>query len=77
MELLDLAQNYFGDTRGGSLAGPIGGFLVAALAVGTILLIRNMNARIRRLPASFDPPDPPEESGRAGAPDADRERRFQ
>lgn len=82
MELLDLAQNYFGDTRGGSLAGPIGGFLVAALAVGTILLIRNMNARIRRLPASFDPPDaasfdPPDrsdESGRPGAAGADRER---
>lgn len=66
MELLDLAQNYFGDTRGSSLAGPIGAFLVAALAVGTILLIRNMNARIRRLPASFDPPDEPDESGRPG-----------
>jgi hypothetical protein len=63
VELLDLAQNYFGDTRASSLAGPIGGFLIAALAVGTILLIRNMNARIRRLPASFDPPDGPDGSG--------------
>lgn len=71
MELLDLAQNYFGNTRGSSLAGPIGGFLVAALAVGTILLIRNMNARIRRLPASFDSsagesPDEPGEPGESG-----------
>lgn len=74
VELLDLAQNYFGDTRGGSLAGPIGGFLVAALAVGTILLIRNMNARIRRLPASFDPPDAPDEAARQDTAGPDRER---
>lgn len=51
MELV--AQNYFGDTRSGSLAGPLGGFIVAALAVVTVLLIRNMNARLRRLPERF------------------------
>lgn len=62
VELVDqLAQNYFGDTRSGSLAGPIGGFLIAVLAVTTVLLIRNMNARIRRLPDRFsDPPDDPQ-----------------
>ena len=58
MELAELAQNYFGDTRSGSLAGPIGAFIIAALAVTTVLLIRNMNARIRRLPDRF--PEPPD-----------------
>ncbi|HLU33434.1 MAG TPA: hypothetical protein VKZ74_05365 [Natronosporangium sp.] len=62
MELLDLAQNYFGDTRSGSLAGPLGGFLVAVLLVFTVLLIRNMNARIRRLPERF----PASEAGEPG-----------
>lgn len=68
MELAELAQNYFGDTRSGSLAGPIGAFIIAALAVTTVLLIRNMTARIRRLPERFpnqpddraEPSDPPE-----------------
>ena len=68
MELAELAQNYFGNTRSGSLAGPIGAFIIAALVVVTVLLIRNMNARIRRLPDRFpdppdtrsDPTDPPE-----------------
>jgi hypothetical protein len=58
VELAELAQNYFGDTRSGSLAGPIGAFIIAALAVTTVLLIRNMNARIRRLPDRF--PEPPD-----------------
>jgi len=57
VELAELAQNYFGDTRSGSLAGPVAGFIIATLAVVTILLIRNMNARLRRLPERF--PDPP------------------
>jgi hypothetical protein len=57
VELAELAQNYFGDTRSGSLAGPVAGFIIAALAVVTILLIRNMNARLRRLPERF--PDQP------------------
>jgi hypothetical protein len=57
VELAELAQNYFGDTRSGSLAGPVAGFIIALLAVVTILLIRNMNARLRRLPERF--PDPP------------------
>lgn len=57
-ELIEFAQNNFGNTRSGSLAGPIGGFLIAALVVTTILLIRNMNARLRRLPERFPPPRP-------------------
>lgn len=64
---MELAQNYFGNTRSGSLAGPVGGFLIAALAVGTVLLIRNMNRRIRRLPERFP--------GQAPVPDpTDRDR---
>ena len=48
-----LAQNNFGDTRTGGLAGPMGLFLILLLATATILLIRNMNARLRRLPDRF------------------------
>lgn len=49
--------NNFGDTRSGSLAGPIGLFFIVLLAVATVLLIRNMNARLRRLPERFPDPD--------------------
>ncbi|GAA2612580.1 hypothetical protein GCM10010399_49360 [Dactylosporangium fulvum] len=48
-----LAENNFGDTRSGGLAGPMGLFIIILLAVATVLLIRNMTARIRRLPAEF------------------------
>ncbi|KOX09087.1 hypothetical protein ACWD6L_17180 [Micromonospora profundi] len=48
-----LAENNFGDTRTGGLAGPMGLFLILLLATATILLIRNMNARLRRLPDRF------------------------
>ena len=45
--------NNFGDTRGGALAGPMGLFVIIVLAIATVLLIRNMNKRLRRLPSSF------------------------
>ncbi len=49
-----LAQdNYFGDTRSGGLAGPTGLVIILLLAVGTVLLIWNMNSRLRRLPERF------------------------
>jgi hypothetical protein len=48
-----LAANNFGDTRSGGLAGPMGLFIISLLAIGTILLIRNMNKRLRRLPDHF------------------------
>jgi hypothetical protein len=51
-----LAENNFGDTRSGGLAGPTGLVIVLLLVVGTVLLIRTMNARLRRLPSSFEPP---------------------
>ena len=51
-----LAVNNFGDTRSGGLAGPMGLFLILILVIATVLLIRNMNSRLRRLPDKF--PDP-------------------
>lgn len=48
-----IAVNNFGDTRSGGLAGPMGLFLIVLMCVATVLLIRNMNKRIRRLPDSF------------------------
>jgi hypothetical protein len=52
-----LAVNNFGDTRSGGLAGPMGLFIIVLLGIGTVLLIRNMNARLRRLPDEFPDPD--------------------
>jgi hypothetical protein len=54
-----LAENNFGDTRTGGLAGPMGLFLIVLLATATVLLIRNMNARLRRLPERFPDQQPP------------------
>lgn len=51
-----LAVNNFGDTRSGGLAGPMGLFIIVLLSIATVLLIRNMNKRLRRLPDSFDDP---------------------
>jgi hypothetical protein len=48
-----LAENNFGDTRSGGLAGPMGLFIIVLLGIGTVLLIRNMNTRLRRLPGRF------------------------
>jgi hypothetical protein len=52
-----LAVNNFGDTRSGGLAGPMGLFIIVLLAIATVLLIRNMNSRLRRLPDKFPDPD--------------------
>ncbi|WP_430783273.1 hypothetical protein [Actinoplanes sp. G11-F43] len=49
-----IAVNNFGDTRSGGLAGPMGLFLIILMCIATVLLIRNMNKRIRRLPDSFE-----------------------
>ncbi len=62
-----LAQNIFGDTRQGSLAGPLGLLILVLLCIGTVLLIRNMNARIRRLPDRF--PDQDRDDKRTGPAD--------
>ncbi|WP_229399702.1 hypothetical protein [Micromonospora okii] len=62
-----LAENNFGDTRTGGLAGPMGLFLILVLGTATALLIRNMNTRLRRLPDRFPAAGDPAEVGRADA----------
>lgn len=56
MTLLDvLADNNFGDTRtGDGPAGPMSLLLVVLLGIATVLLIRNMSKRLKRLPESFE-----------------------
>jgi len=67
-----LAVNNFGDTRSGGLAGPMGLFIIVLLCIATVLLIRNMNKRLRRLPDSFEQRETAaRESGVAGL-DADQ-----
>jgi len=44
----------------GGAAGPLGLLIVLLIGVSLVLLIRNMNGRLRRLPRSFDPDAPPE-----------------
>lgn len=62
-----LADNNFGDTRSGGLAGPMGLLLIIILATVTVLLIRNMTKRIKRLPSSFDASADLPEAGPTGA----------
>jgi len=57
------AQNNFGDTRSGGLAGPMGLLIIVLMAIATVLLIRNMNARLRRLPDRFPDQDGDEAPG--------------
>ena len=49
-------------------AGPLGLLIVLLIGVALVLLIRNMNGRLRRLPPSFDEeppkPDEPDDSPR-------------
>jgi hypothetical protein len=66
MSVLDvLAENNFGDTRSGGLAGPMGLLIIVLLGIATVFLIRNMTARIRRLPAEFPDPDAEKNKDRA------------
>jgi hypothetical protein len=58
-----VAVNNFGDTREGGLAGPMGLFIIVLMSIATVLLIRNMNKRLRRLPDSFDKVDDPKRAG--------------
>jgi len=63
-----LAVNNFGDTREGALMGPMGLFIIVLMVIATVLLIRNMNARLRRLPDRF-----PDQEADEAAPDDPRE----
>jgi hypothetical protein len=67
-----LAENNFGDTRSGSLAGPTGLVIILLLGIGTVLLIRNMNSRLKRLPERFEEPPahPPANSPATNSPAA-------
>ena len=71
-----LAGNSFGDTESGGLAGPLGLLIIVLMAIATVLLIRNMNSRLRRLPDRFPQPGPPaagpDKSGEPG-PEGKRE----
>ena len=48
-------------------AGPLGLLVVVLMIIATVLLIRNMNARLRRLPREF--PDRQQDAGRPSPPD--------
>ena len=37
-------------------AGPLGLLVVLLMVIATVLLIRNMNSRLKRLPREFTPP---------------------
>jgi hypothetical protein len=63
-----IAENNFGDTRSGGLAGPTGLVIILLLVIGTVLLIRNMNSRLRRLPERFENQDQFEPRSRADSP---------
>lgn len=52
-----LATNNFGDDLSGGLAGPVALLIVVLLGIATVLLWRNMNSRLRRLPSSFEGAD--------------------
>jgi hypothetical protein len=67
-----LAVNNFGDTRSGGLAGPMGLFIIVLLSIATVLLIRNMNKRLRRLPDSFEKPGSAEYEAEMAQRRADR-----
>lgn len=54
-------------------ASPVGLVVVLLLLIATVVLIRSMSRRIRRLPASFDSDEPDaatSESAADGAPDS-------
>ena len=48
-------------------AGPLGLLVVVLMILATVLLIRNMNARLRRLPREF--PDQPQDEEPPPSPD--------
>ena len=41
-------------------AGPLGLLVVVLMSIATVLLIRNMNTRIKGLPKEFPPPESPD-----------------
>ena len=52
-------------------AGPLGLLVVVLMILATVLLIRNMNARLRRLPREFPEhrPEHQQDEGQPSSPD--------
>ncbi len=48
-------------------ASPVGLVVILLLGLATILLVRSMTKRIKRLPASFDPAEPEKDGKQAPA----------
>ena len=69
-----VAVNNFGDTRAGGLAGPMGLFIIVLMSIAVVLLIRNMNKRLRRLPDSFPDPNAARREAEIARLDADLHR---
>jgi hypothetical protein len=69
-----VAVNNFGDTRAGGLAGPMGLFIIVLMSIAVVLLIRNMNKRLRRLPDSFPDPKAAQRDAEIARLDADLHR---
>jgi len=69
-----VAVNNFGDTRAGGLAGPMGLFIIVLMCIAVVLLIRNMNKRLRRLPDSFPDPNAAQRDAEIARLDADLNR---
>ena len=54
-------------------AGPLGLLVVILMVIATVLLIRNMNGRLKRLPREFAPPaERPEDDDTQAGPGEDR-----
>jgi len=67
-----LAGGGFGDNVPDGLIGPLGLLIILLLGIATVLLIRNMNSRLRRLPERFpDQDEPTGETSRGDKPAAD------
>jgi hypothetical protein len=66
-----LADNTFGDTMSDGVAGPMGLLIILLLGIATVLLIRNMNSRLRRLPERFPHQEQPGGTGKSDGPPTD------
>jgi hypothetical protein len=67
-----LADGGFGDNVPDGLIGPLGLLIILLLGIATVLLIRNMNSRLRRLPERFPQQgEPTDETTGADKPGAD------
>jgi hypothetical protein len=69
-----MAVNNFGDTRSGGLAGPMGLFIIVLMCIAVVMLIRNMNKRLRRLPDSFPDAEAARREAEIAKLDADLDR---